>query len=280
MKKYPITLILLILGIISCNKDNSANSGSIKIPGTKAASPQAKDIGIACLILPPNLSNGLVAYYSFCADDRDKTGNSDNNPTFNNATLATDRFGGTNSAYCFNGKDQYIKGPADNFPTGNRTISIWFKANSLKPHNTLFSYGGGVCGTSFLLFLNHGPQPNAYAVTGHCEFNNCFTNCHYPPSGWNNLIVSSGDGVTKFYLNGELIHSCSDVSFSNTDVRGKDFAIGASVAPNGIAPYTDSTIDYFDGYLDDIVIYNRVLSAVEVKNLYQYFTVEPQPPAN
>ncbi|MDB5127766.1 LamG domain-containing protein [Mucilaginibacter sp.] len=272
MKKYSITLILLInIGIISCNKDNNINSSSIKIPNTKTDLPQerAATIGL-CSNLPASMRDGLVAYYPFCGNANDVSSNN-NNPSFNKASLIPDRFGNPNSAYCFNGKDEFIKGPADNFPTNSRTISIWFKAASLIPHNTLLAYGGGICGTSFLLFLNHGPQPNAYAVTGHCEFNNCFTNSHYPPSGWNNWIISTGNGATKFYLNGELIHTCSDVSFSNTDVTGKDFSFGVSVGPEGKAPYTDTTIDYFNGYLDDIVIYNRVLSDTEAQNLYQYF---------
>lgn len=52
-------------------------------------------------------TNGLVSYYGFNGNANDCSGNS-NNGTVNGATLTTDRFGNTNSAYSFNGTSDYI----------------------------------------------------------------------------------------------------------------------------------------------------------------------------
>ncbi|TAF12105.1 MAG: hypothetical protein EAZ75_03925, partial [Flavobacteriia bacterium] len=45
-------------------------------------------------------SNGLVAYWPFSGNANDQSGNG-NNGTVNGATLTTDRFGNSNSAYNF-----------------------------------------------------------------------------------------------------------------------------------------------------------------------------------
>ena len=55
-----------------------------------------------------NLNSGLVAYYPFNGNADDASGNG-NNAIFNNATLTTDRFGVPNSAYYFNGIDNYMQ---------------------------------------------------------------------------------------------------------------------------------------------------------------------------
>src|SRR6185312_11005406 len=76
-----------------------------------------------------NLNSGLVAYYPFTGNANDISGNG-NNPIFNNATLTTDRFGNPNSAYSFNGVDNYIQipnSPSLN-PANQISICAWVKA--------------------------------------------------------------------------------------------------------------------------------------------------------
>ena len=53
---------------------------------------------------------GLIAYYPFNGDANDASGNG-NNAVFNNATLTSDIYGNPNSAYYFNGVDNYIRFP-------------------------------------------------------------------------------------------------------------------------------------------------------------------------
>ncbi len=65
-----------------------------------------------------NLNLGLRAYYPFSGNANDASGNN-NNPSFNNATLTADRFGNPNSAYHFNGTNNYMQ--VANNPTLNMT---------------------------------------------------------------------------------------------------------------------------------------------------------------
>ena len=57
-----------------------------------------------------DLSDGLVAYYPFNGNADDESGNG-NHGTVNGATLTIDRFGNENSAYSFDGIDDYIDIP-------------------------------------------------------------------------------------------------------------------------------------------------------------------------
>ena len=52
----------------------------------------------SCMPLPSNLQNGLVGYWPFCGNANDESGNG-NDGAVNGASLTTDRFGNSNSAY-------------------------------------------------------------------------------------------------------------------------------------------------------------------------------------
>jgi hypothetical protein len=56
---------------------------------------------------PASLKDGLLAYYPFNANANDESGNG-NNGSVNGATLVTDRFNKINSAYTFDGIDDWI----------------------------------------------------------------------------------------------------------------------------------------------------------------------------
>jgi len=75
------------------------------------------------------VKDGLVACYPFNGNANDASGNG-NNGTVNSATLTTDRFGYTDSAYQFNGKDSFILVPdATILNPATQTISVWVKGS-------------------------------------------------------------------------------------------------------------------------------------------------------
>ncbi|MDR9488701.1 hypothetical protein, partial [Salibacter sp.] len=75
--------------------------------------------------LPPNVpSNGLIAWYPF-------NGNANDESTFNNdgvpsggVALTTDRFGNSNSAYYFDGVDDFIEVDTTNNLLFNNSTSF------------------------------------------------------------------------------------------------------------------------------------------------------------
>ncbi|MEM6264536.1 MAG: hypothetical protein AAGI38_18630 [Bacteroidota bacterium] len=101
------------------------------------------------------LDTGLVAYYPFNGDALDQSGRN-NHGTVLGATLTTDRKGKPNSAYAFDGEDDYIDfGDSADFrfstdfsislwieyPGGSQDGSIIYKFNNSNPFN---QYGFGV----------------------------------------------------------------------------------------------------------------------------------------
>ena len=214
-----------------------------------------------------SLEDGLVAYYPFNGNANDESGNG-NNGTVYGATLTADRFGNPNSAYSFNGTSNYIVADADSLPTAERTISFWFYTPDVSNHPVPFAYGGGICGTTWFQCINQGMSENAYSRESHCECN--LLECPYnqpPENAWYHWVITTSAEGSKMYINGNLF--CSDYSFvNNTNVTGKDMAIGVCVSTFGEAPYTDENVGYFNGYLDDFRIYNRALSSSEILELY------------
>ena len=79
-----------------------------------------------------NLSNGLVAHWTFDGNAQDSSGRG-HHGTVNGAVLTTDRCGRPNRAYLFNGNSSYINvtDHADLRP-GHITVSIWLIANALQ----------------------------------------------------------------------------------------------------------------------------------------------------
>lgn len=73
-------------------------------------------IFVAIGLFPPgansqvNLNQCLIAYYPFNGNADDATGNGNNGIPMNGVKLTTDRFGNPNSAYLFDGVDDYIAG--------------------------------------------------------------------------------------------------------------------------------------------------------------------------
>lgn len=77
-----------------------------------------------------SLIDGLVAYYPFNGNADDESVNT-NNGTVHGATLTTDRFGNANSAYSFDGLDDYIMISSSSSLDirGNLTISAWVQSD-------------------------------------------------------------------------------------------------------------------------------------------------------
>jgi hypothetical protein len=214
----------------------------------------------------------LVAFFPFNGNANDESGNA-NNPTFigSGVTLTTDRFGNANKAYYFDGNtDSYIRIPADNFPTTDRTISFWFYADQMENHPTPISYGGDVCNNSVLMTFNKGGYPNAYTLLSHCGSN--FISAPYseaPVNNWYHFTLTISGATQKIFINGELQETANTFS-TPTFVAGKSAILGALLFTDGNTVYVDPTAGYFQGKLDDFRFYNSAMTDLEVQNLYNF----------
>jgi len=217
-----------------------------------------------------NLTRGLVAYYPFNGNANDLSGNG-NNGTIYGAVLADDHLGNSNSAYFFDGIDDYIDVGNDSTlkPQFPLSISVWI-------HYVSF-------GVTLPVFSNNSDDTNYFGF--YLAVNNT-----------NNIALAYGDG-------GQIGSSSRRSKRSNTVtstgvwyhivgvIRGSQdmelYINGVedigSYAGNGdpIMMYNnnpanigllDSAIsgpeNYFSGRIDELRIYNRELNDQEIQALY------------
>ena len=93
-----------------------------------------------------DLNDGLVAYYPFDGNANDFSGSGNHGTEYNGVSY---RPGVKGQAASFDGIDDYVKASSDGLPTGERTVSLWFHADTISmPRPVLLGYGGGnSCGT-------------------------------------------------------------------------------------------------------------------------------------
>ena len=209
-------------------------------------------------------STGLVGYWPFNGNANDESGNG-NNGTVNGAALTTDRFGNANSAYSFDGVNDFIQ-TALIGPTGSnsRSVSYWVNSTSLQDNMTVLGYGNNnVASQDFHIWHNWncpgmGINISMVAKTFSSQIQN---------SNWKHVVFvfdnTQGSSINNVlvYENGQLLTNvCSSFGVANMQT-GNSF-------PICIGKYHASAQNYFNGKLDDISIYNRALTPAEINQLY------------
>ena len=220
-----------------------------------------------------HINDGLVAYYPFNSNANDESGYGNDGIVYG-AELASDRHGNMNSSYLFDrDKKSWIKASANDLPTKERTVSLWFYAND-EDSTHIFGYGGGGggCQTSWLMMIfQKDNAEDAYQVQSHNRVNRVLCRFSQAPIGkWYHWIITTDDSGTKMYINGKNLCSESEIFINNTFVEGKILSIGTIPDCDGIKPHLDESYVFFDGKIDDLRIYNRSLSEAEVKDLYDF----------
>lgn len=198
---------------------------------------------------------GLVGYFPFNGNVNDESGQS-NNGTLSGASLTQDRFGATNKSYSFNGINNYIS--LKTYDIQPRTLSIWFNAatadysnwvNVLSSDNPKLTKGLLVIG---LKQINGSVKMQLNACNAWDTFNIAL-------NVWHNVSICTGaDSAVKFYLDGKLVY---DKKYSKhlTSVDGTDKLLLGT---------TRSQDKFFKGMIDDVRIYNRVLTPAEIESIY------------
>jgi len=216
-------------------------------------------------------TNGLVGWWPFNGNADDESGNG-NNGTVNGATLTSDRFGGSNSAYSFDGIDNYIKllfNPVSN-PT-DFTVSVWVKSNaSISTNPQCIFYDGGPSEYHLDIGAN---GTNGLLEAGIKGGSNSWYGIYYDMlpevNIWHNYILSySNNNVVSLYVDGQLNGISTNTSglwaysIDETIFGGRRLFSGLPEHP-------------LDGSIDDIGIWNRALTQQEITNLYNASTSIP-----
>jgi hypothetical protein len=243
MKTKIITMILMIGLFYSCKKDNSTNS----------------------------LNVGLVAYYPFNGNANDESGNGNNGTVFG-ATLTKDRFGNPNSAYSFNGINNYIRVLSPKgLNNANYTYSFWLMILQLPAtYNCNFLMELGYPSMQGHAIAINNAYPSINQTTGWSinSANSATSSINFQtgtlPNAnvWYNVLVIRNDTSVCVYENGKKIKNVStngNISYY-TNPSDLYFGTRASKLSNF----------YLNGIIDDIRIYNRALTVneiIEIQNI-------------
>jgi len=223
--------------------------------------------------LPTTMNTGLIAYYPFSGNAIDSSVGQNNGTVFG-ASLTSDRFGNANNAYFFDGKS-FIKAKSVQFT--DLSFSVWY---SIDPSTNLYpSFGhpptGGQLigqGTSvgptnycdFSLGISKiGNAIPSYAIErgNRATFEMYYSSNQIQFSQWRNIIVTIANNIMKIYENGVLINSyyLTFPFIKNANV----LSIGSRFVENAAVP----PCNYFIGKIDDVRIYNRILTQDEITYL-------------
>ena len=196
--------------------------------------------------------NNLVQYWPFDGDANNAVSGGIN-AIVEGPTLTTDRFGNENSAYYFDGTgDRMNAGLAANFGTNSFTANVWVNSTQTSGYGNLMRTHGGN-GHGWLFRFNSGKieiWEGSYNDVG------VVSKTSYADGNWHMMtyVRDVENKVGQLYVDGSYVcnyNISSPNNYNNTLWFG---TYGAG--------------EYYKGYMDDVRLYNRALTAEEIAALY------------
>ncbi len=193
------------------------------------------------------------------------------------ATLTKDRFGNANSAYHFDkgGNIEVPYNPVLN-PQKEITISLWAKMDSSRASNYLVALNRW---NGYKMQLQDANKVFFTIKTDKGIWDKDDESLTLDKGKWYHMAVTYKSGEMNFYVDGTLIKSWTDKVGDPVAVKSSiNMTIGQDLPTSLYQNNEKDDADgnnfngpwggYFTGDMDDIRIYNAVLSATQVKSVY------------
>jgi hypothetical protein len=194
-------------------------------------------------------TNGLVGWWPFNGNANDESGNG-NNGTVTGASLTFDRFGQPNSAFNFDGSNDYITAPRNYMP--NFSVSLWFNISQLNSnYNSLVD----AYNANWEVTLKNSIPDYVSFITG-TNYQEHLSSQQVSANQWYHLVCTLSGNSAVFYLNGYQTDQFNVFTLPNNNGF---YYFGAG--PSG-------AWQYLNGKLDDIGIWDRALNQQEVLAMY------------
>ena len=225
----------------------------------------------AAIISKPPTNLGLVGYWSMNEGTGSYAGDSSGNKntgTLTNGPTWVD--GKRGKALNFDGSNDYVAVSGNStFDLSRGTIAGWFKFDDMSG-GVDFATGGSWLDERFV--LHFGYQDNGkikFTISNGSSYNVLTSNLSPNMEEWYHVAVTYDGTNQKIYVNGSLDNTeASAITPATTNVP---LYIGRTL---GLAP------DNSDGFIDEVRIYNRALSAAEIQALYKSGTVKYATPSD
>jgi len=206
--------------------------------------------------------SGLVSRFTFDTDARDTYGTNDGTLT-GGASVTND--GTRGKVVSLDGTDDYVSLPSSAIAAGRSelTLSMWVKPDTWVSGDTLYDeYAEGAYWQFTLIYGGFCTRDSSTGTTG--GRNNDISMPSLSTGTWQHIAVtySTTAGEKVIYLDGSENTSSSTSIDTLTSTRT---GVGLGYACDGT---------YFDGMVDDLRLYNRVLNSTELALLAETSVTE------
>ncbi|MCF7805303.1 MAG: FG-GAP-like repeat-containing protein [Candidatus Marinimicrobia bacterium] len=194
-----------------------------------------------------------IGYYPFNGNAEDASGN-DNDGDVNGPVLTTDRFGNNDSAYWFDGNNDYIVTTDGNGilnePLNKITVSAWIHPES---YNTGYIYRStSQDGIFHLNTRDTGLIECVFALSNGEKS----VSSNFSLNKWYHVVGQWDGNKLSLYVNGEIVDSSTAIGALSTQ------SVGNSIGAN-----SDGSLS-FHGKIDEVRLFDRVLTTNELNELY------------
>ncbi|MES2386897.1 MAG: LamG-like jellyroll fold domain-containing protein [Bacteroidota bacterium] len=250
------TPILTTAVIISGNTSFCSGSSSTIKPST------ANNLS-SVSHLTGSVASGIAAYYPFSGNVSDVSGNAQNGSGLSAPSYVSDRRSNTSHAASYNGSTNYTNIPCS--ISGDFTISFWLKTNSNGGYGSDWWSGSSLVDAEV---SGNSADFGTSLLNGHLAFGmgggGSFSDVTVTSPGsvnddaWHHVVATrvKTSGAMALYVDG------SPAGTATAGYRGN-----VSEPFIGIGRETGGT-NYYTGYIDDVILYNRALTATEAALVY------------
>jgi hypothetical protein len=208
-------------------------------------------------------TEGLLAYYQFEGDGIDASGNG-HTLTIQNGSFLPSRSGAGTALHC-DGATEAVALHDPSLDPASVTVSLWLKASNPHLANSvgvviLSKFIGGSA-NGYMLWLDGSLISFIFGTGGPNTFS-YIDNSSVLDNGWHSIICTADSKGTSMYFDGVI--ACSGIwqgGTPGTPTQTNPLTIGFG------RDTSNNDSGFFSGTIDDVRIYNRVLTSAEITAL-------------
>lgn len=206
-------------------------------------------------VAPSTIWNNLIAYFTGDSTPNDAKGTY-TGTLVNGATYTT---GKINNALSFDGTNDYLAvsptfGASFTAPSSTHSYSVWIYPTVIGALNTIISNGSTGAGANGTIFCLYNGYIALYYRGGNSLYQSTTT---YSINTWTHIVMTFNAGVVKIYKNGVLDSTSGTLTWTD----------GANATNTYIGAWKPDA-GFFQGRIDELGAWNRVLTATEVTEIY------------
>ena len=217
-------------------------------------------------IVLADINQNLIAYFPFNGNANDESGNNNHGEIYG-AIEVPDRFGNKNGAFSFDGTDDYISIKNSEFFSpwmDDYSIVFWLRVPNDGNYNKIFMIESGL---HFVQLIQGDPTESPETIrfgmkSGTHDSAVLTTTELVKDYKWHFVVgVRENVNTVKLYIDGKFKSESTNINLGDVQTSEVSYLyIG----------YDPLRLIAYKGDIDEIRIYNRALSALEIQQLFTY----------